>query len=225
MIAGNGLRLTLALLVLAPTTAHPQTPPAAPKAPGAPKKDAPDAGKDGDAKGKEVNDPTPPDVAALVAQPSSEVRALARHYDADRGALRRKYAVPTAPEQFTRLRRFYAGWLSAVDKLDPSDFTNTGRDDLAGFRKHIDADMQELDAAYRRHAEIAPLVPFGPAIVALEDARKRVDPIDPVKVARGLTDLKQRIDATRDAVAADLAKGDTASGVFVTKARAERLAE
>jgi Bacterial protein of unknown function (DUF885) len=225
MSAGNRLHLTLAVLLFAPAAALPQGPPAAPKEPVAPKKDAPDVRKDGEAKAKDVNDPVPPDVVALIAQPSSESRALARHYDADRGALRRKYTVPTASEQYARLRRFHTGWLSAVDNVDQSALTDTGRQDLAGLRKRIDADIQELDAAYQRHAEIAPLVPFGPAIVALEDARKRVDPIDPVKLARGLTDLKRQIDATREAVAADLAKGDTASGVFVTKSRAERLAE
>src|SRR5262245_37381999 len=50
--------------------------------------------------------PVPPDLAALVAKPPSEARALARHYDADRGALRRKYPIPTAPSQYGRSRTF-----------------------------------------------------------------------------------------------------------------------
>src|SRR5262245_37176672 len=218
MSAGNCLRPTLAIVLFA-SVALPQTPPAAPK------KDAPDARRDGETKAKGVNDPARPDVVALVAQPSSEVRPLVRQYDADRGALRRKYTVPSAPDQYARLRRFHAGWLSAVDRLDLSALTDTGREDLAGIRKRIDADIQELDAAYQRHAEIALLIPFGPAIVAVEDDRKRVETIDPVKLARGLTDLRRQIDATREALAAELAKGDTASGVFVTKARAEHVAE
>ena len=39
----------------------------------------------------------PPDLVPLVAKSRSEVRSLARRFEADRGSLMRKYAIPTAP--------------------------------------------------------------------------------------------------------------------------------
>src|SRR5262245_17718713 len=166
---------------------------------------------------KEANVPPPPDLAALVAQPASEARALARHYDADRGSLRRKYTIPTAQKQYERLRAFHAGWLTGLRKLDPAHLSGPGRDDVAGLRKRVEADLRDLDAAYHRHSEISPLLPFGPTIVELEEARWRLEPFEPEKLAARVTDLRREIDRTREGVAADLPKGDTSRGLFLTK--------
>ena len=61
-------------------------------------------------------------------------------------------------------------------------------------------------------------------IVGLELARRRLDPIDPERLAGELDKLGSQIDQTRDLVAADLAKGDVVQEVYLTKARAERAA-
>src|SRR5829696_7766644 len=101
-------RVVLFFLALTlPAAAHAQT------GAGPEPKKAPDPKP---AEKKDANVPPPPDLAALVAQPASEVRALARHYDADRGSLRRKYTIPTAPGQYERLRGFHAGWLVGLRK-------------------------------------------------------------------------------------------------------------
>ncbi|MBO0700453.1 MAG: DUF885 family protein, partial [Zavarzinella sp.] len=157
--------------------------------------------------------------------PASEARSLARHYEADRGSLRRKYTIPTSPGQYQRLRSFHTGWLAGLARLDPGGLSKLARDDVADLRKRVEADLRDLDSAYRRHAEIAALLPFEPAIVGLEEARWRLDPFDPEKLAAHITALRHEIDRTREGVAADLAKGDTARGVFLTKERTTRAAE
>jgi Bacterial protein of unknown function (DUF885) len=169
--------------------------------------------------------PPPPDLAALVARPASEVRALARHYDADRGSLRRKYTIPVAPSQYERLRRFHAGWLAGLDKLKAARLSGPARDDLAELGKRVEADLCDLDSACQRHAEIAPLVPFEPTVVGLEEARWRLDPFDPERLGATVTGLRHEIDRARETVAADLARGDATRGVFLTRDRANRAAE
>src|SRR5207248_6445103 len=97
--------------------------------------------------------------------------------------------------------------------------------DLTLLRNRIEKSRSELDGAYRQQAEIAPLLPFREEIVGLELARRRLDPIVPLKLAAQLAELRKKIDKSRDTVAAELAKENAIQGVFLNKARAERAAE
>jgi hypothetical protein len=172
---------------------------------------------------RKVTAPEIPDLAALVAKPLGEVRPLARIYEADQGALRRKYAIPTAAGDYARLRKFYADWLAAVDRIEVSSLSAVGVEELTDLRKRIERDAKDLDNAFRRAAEVAPLVPFASEIVGLEVARRSLEPFDPAKLAGRIADLRTEIDKVR----LDLteAKGDTIRDVFLTKGRTERAAD
>jgi dipeptidyl-peptidase 4 len=198
-----------------------------PKTPAEPKKDLPEPKKPADPKPVEkAKDTPPPDLAALIAKPGSEVRSLSPNFEADRGALMRKYAILTAADDYARLRKFHNDWLAAVDRLPSADLSEEGKADLVALRKRVESSGSELDDGYRREADVAPLLlPFRAELVGLEFSRRRLDPIDPVKLAAELTALRKKIDDTRETFAKELAKGNIVLGVFLTKARAERSAE
>jgi hypothetical protein len=123
------------------------------------------------------------------------------------------------------LRKFHFDWLAAIDRVKPGDVSAEGAEDLAALRKRVESSASELDDRYRRHADIAPLVPFRADIVALELSRRRLEPFDPVQLGARLTELRKSIDQTRDTVAAELAKGNMVRGLLLTKVRAERATE
>jgi uncharacterized protein (DUF885 family) len=150
---------------------------------------------------KKAPPPEVPDLAALVAKPQSEVRPLVRMYEADQGALRRKYNLPTAEADCARLRKFYSDWSAAVDKVDVSSLSNAGTEDLNTLRKRIEKDRKDVEDGYRKTAEVGPLVPFAPKIVGLELARWKLEPFDPQTLAGRLDELRQEIDKARQAVA------------------------
>jgi hypothetical protein len=169
---------------------------------------------------KKVSTPEIPDLAALVAKSASEVRPLVRMYEADQGALRRRYNMPTAEADCARLRKFYADWSTAVDKIDVASLSNPGVDDLAELHKRIEKERKALEDAYVKTAEVAPLLPFAPKIVALELARRKLEPFDPVKLAGRLDELRKEIDKAR-AAAAD-PKGHDLPDVYLSKPAVER---
>jgi hypothetical protein len=166
----------------------------------------------------------PLDLAALVSNPSTEFRIVARHFEADRGALLRKYSIPTSPEDYSRLRKFYGDWLNALDALPSSGLSPDAIEEQKSLRQRIATLTNELDEAYRKSADIRPLIPFGPEIVRLELNRRELSPFEPVDLGARLTALQKTIDQTRESVVADLAKGDLVRGVMLTKARAELAA-
>jgi hypothetical protein len=185
------------------------------------KKDPPKA--DAKSEPKKLAPPEIPDLAALVAKPTSEVRPLVRMYEADQGGLRRKYTMPTTEADCARLRKFYSDWATATDKIEVSSLSNGGVDDLAELRKRIEKNRKDLEDAYLKAAEIAPLLPFAPKIAALELARRKLEPFDPLKLAGQLAELAKEIDKARTAVADP--KSHDLPDVYLTKPALARAAE
>jgi dipeptidyl aminopeptidase/acylaminoacyl peptidase len=186
-----------------------------------PKKDVPEP-KKVEPKPKEI---PPPDLLPLVAKPASELRLVSRVYDADRGSLRRKYAVPTATNDYTRLAKFFGDWREALEKLSKDNLSKEALEELEALRKRVDSEAKDLDDGYRKQVEIAALIPFAAEIFELEDARRRLEPIDPIKLGAQLATLKGKVDKLRENVTGDLAKSDSSLSKFMTKARTERAAE
>src|SRR5262249_41552111 len=78
------------------------------------------------------------------------------------------------------------------------------------LRTRVDYDVRLLDREARRLEGTATLVPFAPAIASLEEARIRMETLDPVKAASALAALADEIDAVRKRVEAGLPRGSAA---------------
>ena len=57
-----------------------------------------------------------------------------------------------------------------------------GKVDYILFRTHLEHELRQLDIQGKQLAEIQPLIPFGKTIVEIEEARRRMEPIDSAKV-------------------------------------------
>ncbi|HXG10553.1 MAG TPA: DUF885 family protein [Gemmataceae bacterium] len=167
-------------------------------------------------------EPAIPDLRELVSRPQSEMRVVVERYEADRGSLNRFYTIPSSPTRHARLKRFYADWLAALQKLDADRLSPEGREDYRRLYDGIRRELRQLEQQARSQAEIAPLVPFAPTIINLEEARRRMEKVDAFKAAGVLNDMKKQIVQTRSAVEAALKSGEGVSGVKITKDTAGR---
>lgn len=161
------------------------------------------------------------DLAAIIAKTGSEFRTVTREFEADRGALIRKYSLTTFPEDYSRIRKFHGDWLKAIDELPATGLSADALDDQNALRQRIATLTNDLDDAYRKTADIRPLIPFATDIVDFERKRRILSPFDPIELSARLTELRKRIDQTRDTVTAEAAKGDLVRGIVLTKERAE----
>src|SRR5262249_9749551 len=143
----------------------------------------------------------------LAAAPQSELAVVARRYDADRGSLTRAYPVAGSPTRLARLKKFHTEWISALEKLDADKLSKEGQADLTRLKDAARRALRELEAQAKADAEVAPLVPFAPAIIGLEEARRRMERIDSMKAAGRLTELRKQIAESRKALEAAL-KGE-----------------
>ena len=64
---------------------------------------------------------------------------------------------------------------------------------LARLEKDIQRELAEIDQTAKADSEIAALVPFASTIIALEESRRKLQPVDSSKTAGSLTALARQI--------------------------------
>jgi len=138
------------------------------------------------------------------------MRPIIEYYLADRGSLQRSFFVNNSPARRERFRKFYQDALDRIQKLNFDTMSEEGKVDYILFRNHLEHELRQLDIEEKQQTEIASLIPFGKTIVDMEEARRRMDPIDSAKAAATLNALKKQVEDTRRQVEAGLRGGDEA---------------
>jgi len=133
-----------------------------------------------------------PDLAQLVSNEGGLARVL-RRFEADLGSLSRFYTVASSPNRRARLQRHYASWRSAIDTIDFGKLDLDGRIDWLLLRNHLDKEIRDLEVRAKQFAEAEPLLPFAKDVTALEESRRKMEPLDPQKTAGTLNDLKKSL--------------------------------
>ena len=145
-----------------------------------------------------------PDLKQML-ESHSEIESIIERYQADFGSLSRKYPLEMSEIRSARMRSFLAGWLDSLQHLGFDALSSAGKIDFLLFRNYLNHALQQIDLKAKARAEIAPLIPFAPAILSLEEARQAMEKIDPEQSAVKLNDLAKQIAAAQHAVEADLA--------------------
>jgi len=132
--------------------------------------------------------------------PVSEMRSAIERYTVDRGSLARSYPVQASRSRRERFKKFYEEWLISLQSLDFDSMSQDGKIDYLLFKNHLDYELRQLDIQSRQLSEIEPLVPFAARIIDLEEARRRMEPLDSAKIAATLNDLRKQVDERRRAI-------------------------
>jgi uncharacterized protein (DUF885 family) len=139
----------------------------------------------------------------------SEMRAPIERYTVDRGSLQRSYPVAYSRSRRERFKKFYDEWSASLQSLNFDSMSQDGKIDYLLFKNHLEYELRQLDIQARQLSEIEPLVPFAATIIDLEEARRRMEPIDSAKIAATLNDLRKQVDERRRAIELGLRGGDT----------------
>ncbi len=127
----------------------------------------------------------------------SELRPVIERYVADRVSVARSYPLEISAGRQARFKQFYDDWLAQLGKLNFDSLSADGKVDYVLFKNHLDHEAQQVDLDAKALAEVGPLLPFAPQIVALAEARRRMEKIDPPKLAAQLNQMNKEIEAAR----------------------------
>jgi hypothetical protein len=98
--------------------------------------------------------------------------------------------------RLARLKRYDLDWQAALAKLNTAKLSPAAAEDLGKLKSAIDANLKQLEDENLELAQISPATPFEPKIVALIEARIRVEDPKGEDVARTATEVKNWINTT-----------------------------
>ncbi|MBI4892597.1 MAG: DUF885 family protein [Acidobacteria bacterium] len=148
----------------------------------------------------------------------TELRALIERYSADRGLLSRFYNIGLSPTRAQRMQRFYADWSARLAALPFEPLSQDGKVDYILFRNHLQRELRQFDLDAQSQSAISSLVPFAPGIVALEESRRKLEPLDARKAGAALDAIRRNTAETQRTLQASL------RSTPVSKARAWKAA-
>src|SRR6188474_2917662 len=104
--------------------------------------------------------------------------------------------VPVSAARLARLKRFDLDWQTATGAISTSKLTAAAQADLTALKSAITRNLIQLEADSLELAQMAPALPFAPALVSIIEARIRVDDVNSENAARTLTDVRNQLTKT-----------------------------
>ena len=138
-----------------------------------------------------------PKLEPLVGRPGSELANVVEQFVADQSSLRRRYDAPQSPDQRRRMRDFYAAWRTRLGEIDFDRLKREGRVDYVLLDSYLVHQLAVLDRQEKMRQESGALLPFADQLLALQDIRRNLIPVDPRAAARTLTAVTRQIDSLR----------------------------
>jgi uncharacterized protein (DUF885 family) len=138
-----------------------------------------------------------PDLAPLLADRGSEFRPIVERYTSDRGALTRRYRVGYSPAQQAVMTKFYATWSDKLKAIDFNALSPDARADYVLLRGAIEHEQTLLARDAKVWADVSTLIPFADTIMALEETRREMIPVDPAKAAKALDNITAEVAIAR----------------------------
>ena len=150
-----------------------------------------------------------PALGPLVGRPGSELANVIQRFVADQSSLTRRYDAPQSPDQRRRMREFYAAWRTRLGEIDFDRLKQEGRVDYVLLDGYLVHELSLLDRQETMRQESSTLLPFADRLLALQDTRRNLIPVDPQAAARTLTSVTKQIDSLRGLFEAGGSGGST----------------
>lgn len=144
--------------------------------------------------------------SATQSPPTPDLRLRIEHFSADMADLRRRHDVPMSGERRDRLQARLRQEAEELGSIDFAALPREPRIDWLLLDNHVRRELTRLDDEERRDSELTMLASFAPAIVALGEAHRRMEPVDARTAAETLVAIASGVAADRARSLLDEAK-------------------
>ena len=151
-----------------------------------------------------------PVLLPMTAARASEMVDVVQRFSADQQSIGRRYDANGSPEQRSRMRGFYTSWRTRLKALDFDKMSQEGKIDYVLLDNYLRYQLELADREDAKRAEVQPLLPFRDAVLALHDARRDLETINPQATAKQAAALAAQIDSLRTKLE-PTARGDSAA--------------
>jgi uncharacterized protein (DUF885 family) len=129
---------------------------------------------------------------------TSEIRPVIERYDVELRDLNRVYALPGSARRYAKLEKFYSDQLNLLEKINFDVLSQPGKVDYLLLRARLLREQRQLAGDAGQDVEIAAIIPFQQTIIDFEEARRRMETVEPQKCAAALARMTADIAAARN---------------------------
>lgn len=137
-------------------------------------------------------------------EPPSRLRGVIEKFKEDYGSINRFYTAQTSLNRAARLHELYQDRLTFLNKQNFDALNHDEQIDYLLFKNYLEHEGRELDRRDKQLEEMSALIPFAKTISDLEDSRRKLETIDPAKIAALLNDLNKNIETTQKGIEAGI---------------------
>ncbi|MEI9970679.1 MAG: hypothetical protein WDO73_00765 [Ignavibacteriota bacterium] len=120
---------------------------------------------------------------------ASELRPVIERYEVELRDLNRVFALPGSALRQSRLEKFYTDQLQLLERINFDAISQSGKVDYLLLRDRLLREQKQLATEAAQDAAIAAIVPFQQVVIGFEEARRRMETIDPEKSAEALATI------------------------------------
>ena len=139
----------------------------------------------------------PSPAPAALPPAGAELEDFVRRYAADEGDTAKFYDLAWSEARFDRLERLQHDWQAKLKTVDFDALGQAGRVDYLLLQDKLAEELAHLELDRRRLREMDELLPFRPAVQALELARRRMQPVNARAGAEALAGIPAQIKGLR----------------------------
>jgi uncharacterized protein (DUF885 family) len=171
-----------------------------------------------------------PNLVSLVGRPGSELADVVNRFAQDLNSVGRRYDADDSPDQRRRMRNFYNGWSARLAEIDFDKLSEEGKADYVLLNREVKHSLALLDRRQTQISESEVLLPFAAKLLALQDARRSLLPVDSRAASRTLAAVAKQADSLRAVIESGPAteasgkKGSKPSAPKVSRTVANRAA-
>lgn len=147
---------------------------------------------------------------SYAAEPG--LRDVVEAFDADYSSLRRFYPLAGSDRRAQRMSAFLDRWSAQLEQMDYRSLDLPARIELLLLRAYVKHELKVLYHDEAKLAEVRPLAPFGDSLIALEEARAAMKPIDARAAATTLAEVNKQVLDLRRRVEAAVAERQRRAG-------------
>jgi len=137
------------------------------------------------------------DSSLTLDQSKSEMRPYIQLFTADLEALDRYYSIPFAESRIKRFTAFYDDWLTRINQINFGGLSPEGKVDYILFENYLHFQKYKLERQQKSFMEIEALIPLAAEIINLEESRKKIEKIEPPRVAELLSRISVNLESLK----------------------------
>lgn len=131
--------------------------------------------------------------SCVISTVANDVSEAILQYQADRGALARKYTLVESSEYYDRFEKLHRDWINEIEKFDFADLDQQDKVDYHLFRNYLDKEAYVLSLSRQDFEKVKHLADFAAPLMPFMLNRRRGDKPDPQEVASVMNQVKKSL--------------------------------